>query len=778
MLESKDLSLDLRDFLPDLNNDLIFEDLNGDVEIYRDTWGIPHIKTKDEFDLFFAQGFATAQDRLWHMDFDRYRSLGRSSELLGSEMLDNDRLLMKIDVEEASKADYQSSSDLSKKMLDSYANGINAFIKSSKTYPVEYFLLNIKPNFWKPWDCISVYKIRNMLMGTYEMKLLKTRAYQELGVDLFEKIWGEIPASELLTIPPNTRLNKAVSRSLDSLSESVNLFNYLKETDVGSNAWVISGNRTKSGFPLIAGDSHRALDTPSVYYQIHLECEKFSVSGYSIPGFPGAPHFSHTEHLAFGMTHGNADYQDLFLEKFRENKKNIEYFYKNQWHKAELNIKSINVKNGKKEFVEVIKTNHGSVIGGDPRAGFGLVFSHTGTNTATKWVDTVYEILHAKNSDQLIESLKEWTEPVNNFVFADTKGKIGYKLRGKIPIRNSDNHKGIVCGWDGNHDWEKLIPYSEMPSSIDPVGGYIVTCNQRVVGSDFPYYIGDDFRPGNRASRIISRILELPEGKATVEDMSQIHSDRLSIPASVLFKKMLKMDLFSKYSEDLVSLIKEWDFVMNPDSKIATLYSMIRKTLIQETVKFVFGDLIYRFNSSEFSRAYTFIIDSIYYQLINQISGNSKFINDSVLLKLLENSVITNMEIFEQKFMEDKLDSQKWGKVHRTNPIHPLSKIFPKYSSLLNPPSVSMGGDSDTPQQGGYLDNFEVNSVSVNRYIHDTSDWKKSRWIVPLGSSGHPGSPHFSDQSKLWSKLETIPQLWDWNEIKSVAETAQLLTSS
>ena len=131
-------------FLPDLNNDLVFEDLNGDVEIYRDTWGIPHIKTKDEFDLFFAQGFATAQDRLWHMDFDRYRSLGRSSELLGSEMLDNDRLLMKIDVEEASKADYQSSSDLSKKMLDSYANGINAFIKSSKTYPVEYFLLNIK----------------------------------------------------------------------------------------------------------------------------------------------------------------------------------------------------------------------------------------------------------------------------------------------------------------------------------------------------------------------------------------------------------------------------------------------------------------------------------------------------------------------------------------------------------------------------------------------------------------------------------------------------------
>ena len=131
-----------------------------------------------------------------------------------------------------------------------------------------------------------------------------------------------------------------------------------------------------------------------------------------------------------------------------------------------------------------------------------------------------------------------------------------------------------------------------------------------------------------------------------------------------------------------------------------------------------------------------------------------------------------------QKFMEDKLDSQKWGKVHRTNPVHPLSKIFPEYSSILNPPSVAMGGDSDTPQQGGYLDNFEVNSVSVNRYIHDTSDWKKSRWIVPLGSSGHPGSPHFSDQSKLWSKLETIPQLWDWNEIKSVAETAQLLTSS
>ena len=164
--------------------------------------------------------------------------------------------------------------------------------------------------------------------------------------------------------------------------------------------------------------------------------------------------------------------------------------------------------------------------------------------------------------------------------------------------------------------------------------------------------------------------------------------------------------------------------------------------------------------------------------MINQINGGSKFINYSDLEKLLKISVNKNLGNFEKKFHEDNLESYKWGKVHKTNPKHPLSKMFPEYASFLNPPNVSMGGDSDTPQQGGYLENFEVNSVSVNRYIHDVSDWKKSRWIVPLGASGHPGSPHFSDQSKLWSNLETIPQLWDWDEIKSSAESHQSLTPS
>ena len=770
---SKDLSSILEDFLPDLNSDFVFNNLGSKVDIFRDKWGIPHIKTKDEFDLFFAQGFATAQDRLWHMDFDRHRALGKSSELLGYKTFEDDKLLMKMNVEKASRADYECSSTSSKKMLDSYTNGVNAFIESTTKFPVEYFLLKTKPGLWEPWHSISVYKVRNMLMGTYEMKLLKTQVYQKIGKELFEKIWGQITDEDLLTVPPNQRMERTVFRDLDSLSESVNLLNYLKETDVGSNAWVISGDRTKSGLPIVAGDSHRALDTPSVYYQIHLICDQFSVSGYSIPGFPGAPHFSHTSHVAFGMTHGNADYQDLFLEKFRNRGTNLEYLYKDQWYEADIDLKAINVKNGRRELIEVITTRHGSVIGGNPRAGYGLIFSHTGTNSGTKWVDTVYQILYAKNASELVESLKEWTEPVNNFVYADTTGQIGYKLRGKIPIRDQSNHMGLVSGWDGKHDWESLVPFEELPFSVNPSTGFIVTCNQRVVSPDYPYYIGDDFRPEYRASRIISRILELPKGQATVDDMANIHSDRLSIPANILFKKIREMNLFSEYSEDLVKLIENWDFEMQLDSPIATLYSRIKKSLIEGSIKLVFNDSVYQFDSPKFSRAYMFIIDSIYYKLINQILGKEKFIDVQELFSLLIFSVESNMETFQ----DNNLVNQEWGKVHQTNPKHPLSEIFPEYASLLNPPRIPIGGDSDTPQQGGYIGNIEVNSVSVNRYIHDTANWNNSRWIVPLGASGHPGSRHYSDQSKLWSMVDTIPQLWDWDEIKLVAESNQSLTS-
>lgn len=769
-----DFARELRNVLPDVCSDQYFKKLNQQVEIFRDNWGIPHIRADNESDAFFAQGFVTAQDRLWHMDFDRHRALGRSSELLGEESLKEDRLIMKMGVEEASKADFQIISTQAKNMIECYTAGVNSFIDSTANLPIEYKLLSIKPEAWEPWHCFAVYKIRNMLMGTFEMKLLKTQMYKYLDKDVFEKLWRHVPNDSLLTVPPGHTTEGIFESDISTLSESVELINYLNETDVGSNAWVISGEKTKSGLPLVAGDSHRALDTPSVYYQIHMSCREFSVSGYSVPGFPGAPHFSHTSNVAFGMTHGNADYQDLYLDKLKSENENIKFLFEDSWLDAQVTTKTINVKNGPIETVQVIKTKNGHVISDSIDSGYGLTFSHTGTNSGTKWAECVYSILHATNSKGLVDSLREWTEPVNNFVYADTHGDFGYKLRGKIPIRHSANHLGIVRGWDEKYEWQGLVPYGDMPKSENPVTGFVVTCNQRVVSPDYPYYIGQDFSPEYRATRIISKINNLNEGTADVLDMSEIHADRVSIPAKILFSKLKSMKLFDVLSDNLQSVLSSWDYRMSPDSVAATIYADIKDDLLKEVVAITVGDAFYNNVLPKNSRSKRTTLNQIFYRVVNQLKGEGNFLTPQKLRMILSKIIHNALNKY------DSLDSIAladlvWGKVHKTNPIHPLSKLFPEYSEYLNPPSVSFGGDSDTPQQGGYIENLEVNSISVNRYVHDVSDWNNSRWIVPLGSSGNPGSKHYSDQTQMWADLETIPQLWDWDTIQQSCESRQLL---
>tara|TARA_B100001029_G_scaffold114922_1_gene95056 strand:+ start:6731 stop:9067 length:2337 start_codon:yes stop_codon:yes gene_type:complete len=763
---------DLKKSLPDLKSDQYCDNLNGEVDIFRDKWGIPHIKAKNEFDAFFAQGFVTAQDRLWHMDFDRQRALGKSSKLLGKESISDDVLMVKMGVEEASKADFEVSSKESKKMLEFYAAGVNSFIELTDNLPIEYKILNIKPEPWEPWNSFAVYKVRNMLMGTFEMKLLKTQMYKHLDKDVFQKLWKDVPKNSLLTVPPNKLLEENFEINIESLTESVELLNYLNETDVGSNAWVVSGDKTKSGLPIVAGDSHRALDTPSVYYQVHISCNEFSVSGYSVPGVPGAPHFSHTENVAFGMTHGNADYQDLFVEKFKTTDGNIEYFSDGEWVDSEVIQKKIEVQEGSDFQVDVIKTRNGYVISENIDSGYGIVFSHTGTNSGTKWADCLYSILRVKNSEELIFSLKEWTEPVNNFVYADTSGSFGYKLRGKIPIRDNTNHLGLVKGWEEKYRWEGLIPFEEMPKSTNPDTGFVVTCNQRVVSPEYPYYIGNDFSPEYRASRIVSRITDLSTNSADVEDMSSIHSDRISIPAEIIFNKLESLKLLDILPSKIRDIVKSWNYEMRPDSIAATFYSDIKEELISEVVKITIGDSFYNDILPKNSRSKRTILNQIFYRLVNQIKGSDVYIPKEKIEEIFRNII----DVLGKKYSNNEdLRNFMWGKVHKTSPTHPLSKVFPEYAKYLNPPSVSFGGDSDTPQQGGYIENLEVNSISVNRYIHDVSDWNNSRWIVPLGSSGHPGSKHYSDQSQYWAEVKTIPQFWDWNEIEKSCESKQRL---
>ena len=461
-MSSRITHTDLQAALPDVTSTLHLPGLQQPVEICRDAWGIPHIRADNEHDAFFAQGFVTAQDRLWHMDYDRHRALGRWAEWAGPAVLPEDRLMRTFRLERAARADLSVSSHAAQAMLESYTAGVNAFITTTRTLPIEYTILDTTPEPWEAWHCLAVYKVRNMLMGTYEMKLWRARLALGLGPEKAAALFQDSPQGTLVTTPPGETYQGPPLDCLDDLAAVAAQLNWLGEVDGGSNAWVISGARTASGLPLLAGDSHRALDTPNVYYQVHITCPTFRVSGYAVPGVPGAPHFSHTAYVAWGMTHGYADYQDLFIERFRTQDGRLEYAYKDAWLPADVSHEKLLVRGAAPAELEVVATHHGPIIAGRPDAGTGLAFSHTGTNSGTPWADSVYQLLTARSADEAEEALREWTEPVNNVVYADVHGAYGYRYRGRIPLRPPGEWLG-ACPW---LDWRVRMDRS------DPVRGH------------------------------------------------------------------------------------------------------------------------------------------------------------------------------------------------------------------------------------------------------------------------------------------------------------------
>ena len=298
---------DLRAAVPSLTGKMTLRGLGASVEVFRDAYGIPHIRASNRRDAFFAQGFVTAQDRLWHMDYDRRRGMGRWAEVVGESALEQDKLMRRFRLEASARADYQASGEQTREMMDAYAQGVNAFIESANTLPVEYRITGTNPEPWQPWDGLVVYKVRHVLMGVFESKIWRAQVLKEVGPEKTAALFPGFQPGQLLILPPGTTYEGPLMNGLDELSRGLAALGSLNGSGGGSNSWALSGSRTASGKPLLAGDSHRALDTPNVYYQNHLACPYFDVIGLSFPGVLGFPHFGHNPWVAWCVTHTGAD---------------------------------------------------------------------------------------------------------------------------------------------------------------------------------------------------------------------------------------------------------------------------------------------------------------------------------------------------------------------------------------------------------------------------------------------------------------------------------------
>ena len=760
----------IENYLPDLNKEHEPDKILDDISIYRDEYGIPHIKAKNSYDAFFGQGFATAQDRMWHMEYDRKRAYGKLSELVGVSGLDNDEFMGSLNIISNVKDDFDQLDKSAKEMYVAYSDGVNAYLNSKDTLPIEFDLINLTIDSWQPWDCLAVFKVRHIMMGVFEGKIWRSSLLKEFQIDKLVNLFRGYEKNNLVIVPPQKLFDSEELDATEYFAKALEYIDDLSEIDIGSNSWVIGGEHTLSGKPMIAGDPHRGLDTPSVYYQNHISCDEFDVIGLSFPGCPGFPHFGHNKNVAWCVTHAGSDYQDLYIEKIRNIDGIMQYQYEGQWAPLIQDVYNVSILNGKTVEICSYKTRNGYILSFNDDNTKAISFRYSATYEFNTGFNVIRQMIDSQNSDQMENNMNDWVDPCNNFIFADTNGDYGYINRGKVPLRDQLNAWVPVPGWDKKYDWNGYVPFDELPRIRNPRNGFIVTANNKIPDEDYPFYLSLDSAPEYRARRITNRIKShLKKGKFDSTSMLAIHSEIISIPAQILTKEIKKINFENPSYGELQKYLIDWDGSMDRNYVAPTIYSEFRYRLNKKIISGLLDSDKADKMLNAGGRGAPAHLRTLSARFISYIDRNNT--------EYLPNGYENWTSLFEKIFMEscdylidtygNDRDLWKWGNVHKTNPVHTLSDLFPELSDQLNPPKFSVSGDGDTPHNAGYsnVSRYNVVATSVARYMFDVADWDNSKWIVPLGSSGHPGSKNYADQGYLWKDDKVIKMQYSWDVI-------------
>ncbi len=709
------------------------------MRIRRDPLGVPTVEAKTSADLFFGQGLATAQDRLWQLEWDRRRALGRTAELIGSAAnVVTDGFNRRVRLGDAAKAGYQLLDNETQAILDAHAAGINEFQQTMPAPPVEFQALGCAVEPWHGWHAIAIFLVRHVTFATWQTKLWNARVLAALGVDSIAKFRAEGDTGDApIIVPSGTRaaigaledtglFDAHTGTVLDSLRP-------LGLQQSGSNAWAVHGRRTASGKPLIAGDPHRPFEVPNVYYQVRLVGPDIDAAGFSFPGVPGILHFAQTPHVAWAVTNAMADYQDLFIERFPESV-------------TDSRNETIVVRGGADVHIDCLTTRHGPVVLGGLEQGVGVALQSTGLIEAGGSLRTIMALLTAKRVADIDVALADWVEPANNFVFADTAGDIAYRTAGRIPLRHELNAVLPVPGWDEAFDWDGYIPFSELPFERNPPLGAIVTANQRVTNRNYPYRLNYDAAPPHRAERIWTRLGD--RVGLTPADQAVIHADTVSLSGLHL------ADWVRRSGGPAAALLDGWDGTMAVDSAPAALVGQIR----HELCRVVTATLPASLRTNPFSQWEPPATAAPTEQRVATALAGWLAADDTTVLKgrqwaaLVDEATNAALQVLAERCGPDPT-RWRWGLSHEATPLHPARHVDELADHDLRPTSGPVGGATDCVMATNQIGGVTTNALggSTARYVWDLADRTNSQWIVPLGASGDPSSPHFADQTADWT---------------------------
>ncbi len=731
--------------------------LKETVIVRRDERGIPYIEAKNEADLYFAQGYAMAQDRLWQMDLYRRVALGETAEIFGKDGLEEDKRWRKYGFAQLAPETLKLTSPDVRAALENYARGVNAYVATldAKSLPVEFQILQYRPREWQAIDSIIVGKILSEgLSSSWRQDLVKALIPADKRAEIFEPssnydvlLVGKDNAAKTQKAKANGRneetneyaietrnsmlaaLEKAESIRKSSL-ERIGLY---AEDLAASNNWVVSGKKTLDGKPLLANDPHLNASQPPIWYLVNLSAPNLKVAGVTFPGAPGVV-LGHNDSIVWGATNVGPDVQDLYLEEF-DAANPLRYKTATGFETAQVRREEIKVRknplNPETETVsmDVVTTRNGVIF-----------FEDSGKRYALKWtaldpknneLDTFYFGNRAKNWEEFKSALKLYGGAMQNFIYADAKGNIGWYAAGKIPIRRTGDGSLPYDGKSDVGDWTGFIPFEELPNLYNPPENFIVTANQRIVGKSYKYHdlIARIFVPF-RAARL--QQLLAANSKLTINDMRDFQYDTFSVLNSLFAREIVNQ---KAASEETLKILGGWDGRMNADSKAALLVNEIRIAFRNKILAASFGaDQLKNINWANEG--------NFFERLIKDKPKNwlpKEFADYKALLRASETQARENLT---KRLGADEA-KWSWGEANKIRFNHPLA-VAPLIGGQFAVPALPLngsGGTAATPNVGA--------NVSM-RLIAAPGNWDATRHGITTGQSGDPKSPHYKDQLDAW----------------------------
>jgi penicillin amidase len=706
--------------------------LHQPVEVLRDRWGVPHIYARDTHDLFFAQGYIAALDRLWQIDLWRRAGTGKLSEVLGASALRRDRIARAVQYRGDWDAEWRSYGPETKAIATAFTDGINAYIQSlNGKRPMEFKLAGYDPGLWVPEDCVA--RVAGLLMTrNLTQEVARSQDARRFGLPVLRKFLPPDPAIPL-EIPRGLDLKDIVPQILASYNEAIGPARFSEQ---GSNNWVVDGSMTTTGKPILANDPHRPIQLPSLRKTVHLVAPGWNAFGAGEPALPGIA-LGHNDRVAFGFTIVGIDQGDLYVEKINPASPD-EYLYKGAWRKFKVVRDTVAVKGQQgPEPIDLRYTVHGPVIYEDVVNYRAYALQWVGSEPGSAGYLAALSLMRAGNWTEFRKGLERYKVPSENLVYADLDGNIGWQAAGLAPVRKNGSGLFPVPGDSGEYEWNGFRAAKDLPSSYNPPEHFIATANHNILPPGYTVPLGYEWALPFRFDRI-KEMLSAGR-KFTVSDFERMQQDVTSLPAR-RFQWILRKWAAPDGAQSVVKQLVSWDGVLTVDSSAAAIYEM----WIAALPSAVFGpELGARVN------------------LGTTLKSLETDPNPKALLSALDVAIAG----LEERLGKDR-ETWSWGRLHHVQFRHPVPGV-PGAGEFSRP------GDANTVNATSGPGLLQTGGASY-RQIIDLSDWDKSVMTNTPGESGNPESPHYADLAADWSAGRYHPMPFSRKAVE--AATTQRLT--